>query len=196
MERGLDAWTLAVAGAAEIDSDGASGEAMEEVDPFGFDAWVESSDSSESVQDEVVWSDVGTAAPARGPPAAPGPVASPPVQLPGAPGAKRQRRQTAAGSPAAVDPTCWAGLTLSHESVYAWLEDAAVTCCGPRPPFLRGIQDVEGRIYKEHVSTRRAQGTDLWTVKGGPKGCSIKEVGANVWVKRAYGTQLSQQLCL
>jgi hypothetical protein len=213
MEGGPDGWMgddeAAGGRPASFDGEMMFAAAMEEAgSPFGSDTWADSqsselwaesqSESSEPVDDEGLWggADVDFAAVTRGAPAAAAPVPSPPVKLSSVhPSAKRQRSQTA-DTAAALDPACPVLMTLAPETAYMWLEDAAVTGCGARPPFLRDIVDVEGRIYKEHVSTRRAQGTDLWSIKGGPKGCTVKRVGTHAWVKRAYGAQPCQQVCL
>lgn len=179
-----------------------SEEEEEDISSFGSASWPESGSDSELVlADEDLWGtagfDIAASLPPRGAPAAAAAAAPIPVPPAGVQPSAKRRRQAAdsAGVAAKIDPARRAESTLSHETAYRWLQDPAVKACGNRPPFLRDVVHVEGRIYKEQLpQDRRAQGTDSWTVKGGPKGGSLKQVGASAWVKRAYGAQACQHL--
>jgi hypothetical protein len=78
--------------------------------------------------------------------------------------------------------------SLSFPTVLGWLRDSRVQLGGPRPESVRGVEHVEGRLYKEAPGhPRRREGWDNWISKGGPRGTAIEAVGEGLWMKRAYG---------
>ena len=106
------------------------------------------------------------------------------------------RRGTAAAAAAAAATTSrdddftrtLTAQSLSFPTVLGWLRDSRVQLGGPRPESVRGVEHVEGRLYKEAPGhPRRREGWDNWISKGGPRGTAIEAVGEGLWMKRAYG---------